>query len=73
MLIEIQTAKDLSKADKDRLQKILIKCLGREIKISPSTNPKLIAGAKITLGGFEFDGSLTGRLKRRMVNNPIHE
>ncbi|MEK7130147.1 MAG: F0F1 ATP synthase subunit delta [Patescibacteria group bacterium] len=64
MLIEIQTAKDLSKADKDRLQKILIKCLGREIKISPSTNPKLIAGAKITLGGFEFDGSLTGRLKK---------
>lgn len=62
--IEIQTAKDLSKQDKDKLQKILEKKLGREIKISPSTDPKLIAGAKITLGGFEFDGSLIGRLKK---------
>lgn len=62
--IEIQTAKDLPRQDKDKLQKILEKKLGREIKILPSTDPKLIAGAKIILGGFEFDGSLTGRLRK---------
>ena len=62
--IEIQTAKDLSKQDKDKLLKILEKKLGREVKILPSTDPKLIAGAKIILGGFEFDGSLVGRLKK---------
>ncbi len=63
--IEIQTAKDLSKQDKDKLLKILEKKLGRVIKILPSTDPKLIAGAKINLGGFEFDGSLTARLKTK--------
>src|SRR3989304_6007424 len=62
--IEVWTAKDLLKQDKDKLLKILEKKLGREVKILPSTDPKLIAGAKIILGGFEFDGSLVGRLKK---------
>jgi len=69
--IEVWTAKDLSKQDKDKLQKILIKRLGREIKIAQSIDPKLIAGVKIILGGFEFDGSLVGRLRK--VNNSANE
>lgn len=60
---EVLTASALIKTDKEKIQKALEKKLGHNVKISDAIDPGLIAGIKITLGGYEFDGSLVARLK----------
>ncbi|OGG44471.1 hypothetical protein A2841_00110 [Candidatus Kaiserbacteria bacterium RIFCSPHIGHO2_01_FULL_48_10] len=61
---QIQTAVELSKAEREKIQKALEKRTGHSLKISSAIDPDLIAGIRIILGGFEFDGSLVGRLKK---------
>ncbi len=62
---DIETAEALTKQDRERIQKALEKKMGHSVKIVSSVNAKLVAGLRIILGGFDFDGSLVGRLSQK--------
>jgi F0F1-type ATP synthase delta subunit len=54
------------------LQRRLKEKLGREIRLSESTDERLVAGLTITLGSLILDGSLASKV-REAARQAIHE
>ena len=61
--VKVVSAHSLSTDEKSLLQKKLKDSLKRELRLSESVDPLLIAGLKMTLGGVEIDGSLRFKIR----------
>ena len=62
--VEITSAVTIDKAQQDQLVAAVRKRLEREVAITWSTDPALIAGALIRAGDLVIDGSVRGELER---------
>lgn len=60
---EIVSAVELAKEEKARLQQLLIRMLGRELKFNFHVSPVVLGGFKVTVGDWKLDASIAGRLK----------
>jgi F0F1-type ATP synthase delta subunit len=60
---EFTSSHPLETDQKRRIEAILLKKFGREIKVSEKVSPNLLAGLIIRIGGLEIDGSLLSRFK----------
>jgi F-type H+-transporting ATPase subunit delta len=62
--VEITSAAAVDKAQQDQLSAAVRKRLDRDVAITWSTDPALIAGALIRAGDLVIDGSVRGELER---------
>ena len=60
----------LSGEQKNLIQKKLQQAIGREVSLSESVRPELVAGLQITLGNVIIDGSLRQKIKE--VSRDVH-
>ena len=58
---EVIASHPLEPPQRKRMEDVLVRKFGREIKIAEKVDPKLLAGLIIRLGGLEIDGSLLSR------------
>lgn len=59
---KVRVAKDLSAADRDRLQNALAAQYGRPVHLNVSVEPGLIGGMRVEIGDDVIDGSVSSRL-----------
>lgn len=59
----VHTARPLSDDQSARLAAALKTAMGKEVRLHQSVEPGLLAGAKVTVEGRTFDGSVLGRLE----------
>jgi F-type H+-transporting ATPase subunit delta len=67
---KVRVARDLSAADRDRLQKALTKQYGRPVHLNISVEPDLVGGMRVEIGDDVIDGSTSSRLddaRRRLA------
>lgn len=62
--VTVQSATELDKGSKQRVETGLAKDYGPNLSVSYITNPTLLGGLKIQVGDDVFDGSVQGRLDR---------
>lgn len=60
---ELVTAAPLSTADAARIGAALEAATGKRIELRARTEPELMGGVLVTIGGRHFDGSVRGRLQ----------
>ncbi|MGK5087231.1 ATP synthase F1 subunit delta [Bdellovibrionota bacterium FG-2] len=60
----LETAEPLSTADVDGLVKSFQRKLGKKLAFRVSTDPRLLAGLRVTVNGVSYDGTLQSRLQR---------
>jgi F-type H+-transporting ATPase subunit delta len=61
---EVKSARDLSPADKARLQAVLGSLTGRKIEAQYRLDPELIAGTVVRIGSTIYDGSVRTRIEK---------
>lgn len=67
---KVRVARDLSAADRDRLQKALTVQYGRPVHLNVSVEPELVGGMRVEIGDDVIDGSVSSRLddaRRRLA------
>jgi len=62
--VEVISAFDLDAATAERLAQVLGRKLEREVRVSTSTDSKLLGGVLIRAGDLVIDGSVRGRLNK---------
>ncbi|MFA6322472.1 MAG: ATP synthase F1 subunit delta [Candidatus Buchananbacteria bacterium] len=70
--IEIQTAKELSGSEQEKIKVQLKKIIGQEIDLKSQINPDLIGGLRLKLGDDLIDGSLQTQvmaLRKQILSN----
>jgi len=60
----LTSAEPMTKADIESLTAAFSKRLGKKIAFQVSTDPNLLAGLKVTVGGVTYDGSLRSQLQK---------
>ncbi|MFL6158064.1 MAG: F0F1 ATP synthase subunit delta [Marmoricola sp.] len=66
----VRVARELSDADRDRLQKALARQYGRPVHVNVSVEPDLVGGMRVEIGDDVIDGSVASRLddaRRRLA------
>jgi len=58
------SADQVDEAEVNQVKAVFKKRLGKDIQFKVKTNPELIAGMKITVGGVTYDGTLQSKLQR---------
>jgi len=61
---ELETAVDVDSAQQQKIADALKAKMGREVKLSCSTNPDLLGGAVIRTGDWVYDGSVRAQLQK---------
>lgn len=67
---KVRVARDLSAADRDRLQNALSRQYGRPVHLNVSVEPDLVGGMRVEIGDDVIDGSVSSRLddaRRRLA------
>lgn len=67
---KVRVARELSAADRDRLQKALTRQYGRPVHLNVSVEPGLVGGMRVEIGDDVIDGSVSSRLddaRRRLA------
>lgn len=67
---KVRVARDLSAADRDRLQAALTRQYGRPVHLNVSVEPQLVGGMRVEIGDDVIDGSVSSRLddaRRRLA------
>jgi len=59
---DAQTARPLSEEERRRVEQALAEVCGRPVDLTVRTNPALIAGLRVRVGGRQIDGSVAGAL-----------
>jgi len=65
--VQVITATELSKKQKDEITKVLTKALGKKIVLQEKIDSTLLGGAVFGIGSKMLDGSLKGRIERMRV------
>lgn len=60
--LHVETATDLSKDQKEKIEARFAKILGKKVEANYVSDPTLIGGLKVTAEGRTFDGSVSGWL-----------
>ncbi|OGM24987.1 hypothetical protein A3D00_03745 [Candidatus Woesebacteria bacterium RIFCSPHIGHO2_02_FULL_38_9] len=60
----IETAYNLDNSEKDDVQKVLSNLTKKDLTFIYNIDPQLWGGLKVTIGDWEFDGSLKTQLER---------
>ena len=60
----VESADRLEAADLKELSGAFSKKLGKKVEFSVNTEPKLLAGLRVTIGGVTYDGTLRAQLER---------
>jgi len=63
IVADVTTARDLKATQADSLSSKLAEITGKQIKLRPHLDPKIIGGAIVRMGDKRIDGSLTGKLQ----------
>jgi len=63
IVADVTTARDLKASQADSLSSKLAEITGKQIKLRPHLDPKIIGGAIVRMGDKRIDGSLTGKLQ----------
>ena len=58
----VETALPLTDSDREELEHAFSLGTGKQVLLEPRIEKKLLGGARVTLGGFRYDGSARGRL-----------
>jgi F-type H+-transporting ATPase subunit delta len=61
---QVQSAWELSDAQRDELARELARIAGRKVRLSLSVDPQLIGGVKAHVGSTVYDGSVSGHLAK---------
>lgn len=62
-IITVITAQELSKAQTEKVKKLLSERAG-QVKVAFTTDPSILGGIKVKIGDQRFDASLEGQLER---------
>ncbi len=60
----VRTAKEMSGAERQRIESILAKAVGGEVELSSEVDPSLIGGIQLRIGSKLVDASLAAKLDR---------
>ncbi|KCZ55501.1 hypothetical protein HY29_12315 [Hyphomonas beringensis] len=60
----VRTAKEMSGAERQRIESILAKAVGGEVELSSEVDPSLIGGIQLRIGSQLVDASLAAKLDR---------
>ena len=63
VVADVTTARDLKASQAESLSGKLAEITGKQIKLRPHLDPKIIGGAIVRMGDKRIDGSLTGKLQ----------
>ncbi len=63
VVADVTTARDLKASQAESLSSKLAEITGKQIKLRPHLDPKIIGGAIVRMGDKRIDGSLTGKLQ----------
>lgn len=61
---ELVSADQVEEVEVNQIKELFKKRLGKEVQFRVKTNPELIAGMKITVGGVTYDGTLRSKLQK---------
>ena len=61
---DVTTAVALTDADKAKLIETLKSQLGKDIQLNESVNSEVIGGMKLTVGGYQIDNTIAGKLNQ---------
>lgn len=62
--VEVVTAFELKPAQEEQLSSALKTKLGRDVRITATTDPELIGGFRLSAGDMVIDGSVSGKLSQ---------
>ncbi len=60
----VRTAREMSGAERQRIESILAKAVGGEVELSSEVDPSLIGGIQLRIGSRLVDASLSAKLDR---------
>ncbi len=60
----VRTAKDMSGAERQRIESILAKAVGGEVELTSEVDPSLIGGIQLRIGSQLVDASIAAKLDR---------
>lgn len=61
---EVTSARELTRKERDLLEKQMIEITGKTVQASYSRDPGLLGGAVVRIGSTIYDGSVLGQLRR---------
>ena len=60
----VRTARDMTGAERQRIESILAKAVGGEVELTSEVDPSLIGGVQLRIGSQLIDASLAAKLER---------
>ncbi|HRJ01025.1 MAG TPA: F0F1 ATP synthase subunit delta, partial [Hyphomonas sp.] len=60
----VRTAKEMTGAEKGRIETLLAKLVGGEVELSSEVDPSLIGGIQLRIGSKLVDASVAAKLER---------